>query len=227
MYFLTSLSLSGPSSSSCRRWLLKCVIPSGPVCRVCSSGDLVGRLCKHSVTGSTHVSLQKHQSHTEPVKDTAPLAQWQRTCGIAFKCNQSRAKNPNRRMKRTPSLVHFSSTCHIWKATRVLGGSKHDPRLGRWTGRVLLLLETEPTDLVLKRRKTYWWKTLTFLTLTWDKVLCRSLKSTIIVHKLETLPKTSSLFCQCFNTTYSETPKKNGAKTEPFAGALYLNVWSF
>lgn len=30
--------------------------------------DELGRLCKHSITGSTHVFLQKYQSHTEAVK---------------------------------------------------------------------------------------------------------------------------------------------------------------
>lgn len=61
-----------------------------------ASRDLVGRLCKHSVTGSTHVYLLKHQSHTEAVKETrrrltAQRTQRERTCGITFKCNQSSA----------------------------------------------------------------------------------------------------------------------------------------
>lgn len=34
-----------------------------------ASRDLAERLCKHSVTGSTRVYLQKHQSHTEAVKE--------------------------------------------------------------------------------------------------------------------------------------------------------------
>lgn len=60
------------------------------------SRDLVGRLCKHSVTGCTHVYLLKHQSHTEAVKETqlrlaAQHTQWEWTCGITFKCNQSSA----------------------------------------------------------------------------------------------------------------------------------------
>ena len=39
-------------------------------CAMCAaSRGLVGRLCKHSVAGSTHVYLLKHQSHTEAVKE--------------------------------------------------------------------------------------------------------------------------------------------------------------
>lgn len=78
--------------------------------------DLVGRLCKHSVTGSTHVYLLKHQSHTEAVKETrhTPTAQrtkWERTCGIASKCNQSSA-NQTIKWKACGGWV-----CHIWKST--------------------------------------------------------------------------------------------------------------
>lgn len=83
-----------------------------------ASRDLVGRLCKHSVTGSTHVYLLKHQSHTEAVKETrrrltAQHTQWERTCGITFKCNQSTEKQT----MKWKGWVYFSWMRHIWKAT--------------------------------------------------------------------------------------------------------------
>lgn len=68
------------------------------------SRDLVGRLCKHSVTGSTHVYLLKHQSHTEAVKDTRNrLTAQHSTMGTdlwhRFQM-QSELSKPNRKKKK-------------------------------------------------------------------------------------------------------------------------------
>lgn len=68
------------------------------------SRDLVGRLCKHSVTGSTHVYLLKHQSHTEAVKENeTPTHSTAHTIGTDLWHHfqmQSELSKPNNKMKR-------------------------------------------------------------------------------------------------------------------------------
>lgn len=71
-----------------------------------ASRELVGRLCKHCVTGSTHVYLLKHQSHTEAVKDSSHTLAAQHSTHngngpVASLSNAIRARQkPNGTMKR-------------------------------------------------------------------------------------------------------------------------------
>lgn len=75
------------------------------------SRDLVGRLCKHSVTGSTHVYLLKHQSHTEAVKDTRNrlTAQHNGNGPVASLSNAIRAQQTKQEKKeKMNSSMYFS-----------------------------------------------------------------------------------------------------------------------
>ena len=69
------------------------------------------------------------------------------------------------------------------------------------------------------------------------KALCLALlRSSIIVHKLEILPKLAGSSCRCFNAAHSEAKKSKTArerKTEPFMGCLIHwahilpSIWMF
>lgn len=139
------------------------------------SRDFVGRLCKHNVTRSTHVYLLKHQSHTEAVKEmrhrlTAQHTQWERTCGITFKCNQSSA---NQTIK-WKGRVYFSWMCHIWKDTNEsLFKGKIKPWPAFKAGEQKQVTNQTAADLkgMLRKCNDYdiRMKIVTLFTLTWEK----------------------------------------------------------